>query len=147
VACAQGGTLFLDEVAELSPRGQSKLLQFLHSRQYCSLGGAPLRKADVRILAATNVDLDEAVRERRFLEDLLYRLKGVSIRMPNLAERPEHLPLLARHFCKTAQVKYELAPVTLSESALRAIAAASWPGNVRQLAAVVELASVRAAVS
>lgn len=147
IASAQGGTLFLDEIAELSSAAQSKLLQFVHSRRYYPLGGSAVQDADVRIIAATNVDLREAVRQRRFREDLLYRLQGLTVRMPSLAERRQDIPLLAQHFCETARRKYDLGDVALSPDALRAIEAAHWPGNVRQLASAVETATVRAAVS
>jgi transcriptional regulator with GAF, ATPase, and Fis domain len=145
VAAAQGGTLFLDEVAELSTSAQSKLLQFLNSREYYPLGSATLLTADVRIIAATNVDLKRAVDEKRFREDLFYRLHVLKIRMPTLAERREDLIPLARHFCERARRSHRLAQIELSPGALRAIEAAEWHGNVRQLENAVEVATIRAA--
>jgi len=143
VTAANGGTLLLDEIGELPITAQAKLLQFLQTKQYFVLGDSQPKKADVRIIAATNVDLIEAVRERRFREDLLFRLNVVSIRMPSLSERRADLPLLARYFCDKAIETHELARVELSPSALRAIEAAEWRGNVRQLAHAIEAAAIR----
>jgi Nif-specific regulatory protein len=145
VAAAEGGTLFLDEVGELTATAQAKLLQFLHTGQYYPLGSNTVQTADVRIIAATNVDLNEAARERRFRNDLLFRLQGLSIRTPSLEERLEDVPALASHFCEEARRDHDLPPVALSEGALRAIEEAPWPGNVRQLAYTVQLAAIRAA--
>ncbi len=145
VAAAQGGTLLLDEVAELSPVVQAKLLQFLQSREYYPLGSSTPLKADVRIIAATNVDLQEAINERRFRSDLFFRLQGLTIRMPSLVERPEDLAPLATHLCERIIRSNRLAHTVLSPGALRAIEAADWPGNVRELASAIETAAIRAA--
>jgi Nif-specific regulatory protein len=145
VAAAQGGTLLLDEVAELSPVVQAKLLQFLQSREYFPLGSSTPLKADVRIIAATNVDLQEAINERRFRSDLFFRLQGLTIRMPSLAERPEDLAPLATHLCERIVRSNRLTHMVLSPGALRAIETAEWQGNVRELASAIESAAIRAA--
>jgi Nif-specific regulatory protein len=145
VAAAEGGSLFLDEVGELSPAAQAKLLQLLQSKTYYALGDTQLRHADVRIIAATNSDLHRAVAERRFREDLLYRLEVLPVRVPALAERREDLQELAETFCEAACKRHGLPRLTLSHNALRALLAAEWPGNVRQLAHVVQAAAIRAA--
>jgi Nif-specific regulatory protein len=144
VGAAQGGTLFLDEVGELSPAAQAKLLTFLNTREYSPLGSPATIKADVRIIAATNADLDEAVREKRFRHDLFFRLQVLPIRMPSLAERREDVAPLAAYLCERAVRAHRLAQVALSPGALGAIEAAQWPGNVRELASFVEAAAIRA---
>jgi Nif-specific regulatory protein len=141
---AAHGSLFLDEVGELSLAAQAKLLQFLQSRQFYPLGSNKLTTADVRVLAATNVDLREAVRERRFREDLLYRLEVLPIAVPSLAERSLDIPELVDFFCARACQTHRFAQLTFSPAALRAAQTAEWPGNVRQLAHAVEAAAIRA---
>jgi Nif-specific regulatory protein len=143
VTAANGGTLLLDEIGELPITAQAKLLQFLQTKEYFVLGDSQPKKADVRLIAATNVDLVEAVRERRFREDLLFRLNVVSIRMPSLSERRADLQLLAKYFCDKAIETHGLPRVELSPSALRSIEAAEWRGNVRQLAHAIEAAAIR----
>jgi Nif-specific regulatory protein len=145
VAAAERGTLFLDEVAELTPAAQAKLLQFLHTKQYYPLGSSTGLMADVRIIAATNSDLEDRVREKKFRSDLLFRLQVLSIRMPSLSERREDLPALAQHFCERAQRSHGLPDRELSPGALLAIEAAEWRGNVRELAHALEAAAIRAA--
>ncbi len=145
IASAEGGTLFLDEIAELAVPAQAKLLQLLQSRQYYRLGSATPVHADVRLIAATNTDLEQAVRERRFREDLFYRLQVLPIRLPTLAERREDLRVLALHFIEAAQRRHGLPRVEFSPGALRAIEAAEWPGNLRQLCHAIEAAAIRAA--
>jgi Nif-specific regulatory protein len=145
VSAAERGTLLLDEVSELSLPAQAKLLQLLQAKEYYPLGASRPVKADTRILAATNVDLAQAVSEKRFREDLYYRLQVITIRVPSLAERGEDAVALARHFCERAQRTHKLAHVELSPGAQRAIENAEWPGNVRQLAHAVEAATIRAA--
>lgn len=145
VAAADGGTLFLDEVGELPLAVQAKLLQLLQSRMYYPLGATKPVKADVRIIAATNSDLQQAVREHRFREDLFYRLEVVPLRMPQLNERREDIPELAQHFVDAAAERHRLPRVSISVNALRALVAAQWPGNIRQLENVVEAAAIRAA--
>lgn len=145
VGAAEGGTLFLDEVGELTPAAQAKLLQLLQSKTYYALGDSQPRQADVRIIAATNSDLHQAVAERRFREDLLFRLEVLPVRVPSLAERRADLPELAESFCAAACMRHGLPRLTLSHNARRALLAAEWPGNVRQLAHVVQAAAIRAA--
>jgi len=147
VTAAERGTLFLDEIGELSLAAQAKLLQLLQSRVYYPLGATKASRADVRILAATNVDLETAVQQGRFREDLFYRLSVLPIRLPTLAERRADIPELARHFCTEARNRHRLPEVTLSSELVRALEAAEWPGNVRQLAHAIEAAVIRAAGS
>ncbi len=145
VGAAKGGTLFLDEVGELSAAAQAKLLTFLNTREFSPLGSATTMKADVRIIAATNADLEGAVRDKRFRKDLFFRLQVLPIRMPSLAERPEDVAPLATYLCERAARSHRLGQVVLSPGALRTIEAAQWPGNVRELASAVEAAAIRAA--
>lgn len=145
VCAARGGTLLFDEVAELSLAAQAKLLQLLQSREYFPLGSNRARPADVRVIAATNVDLRERVARKEFREDLFYRLHVVPIRVPSLAERGDDIPELARHFCARACDRHRLPPLHLSQWSLLAAQVASWPGNIRELANAVEAAAIRAA--
>jgi len=145
VEAAERGTLFLDEIAELSPAAQAKLLQLLQTKEYYPLGGTKPLRANVRVVAATNTDLQHAVAERRFREDLFYRLQVLPIRVPSLAERREDIPLLAARFCAQACARHGLPRIDLSPNALRAAESAEWPGNVRQLENAVEAAAIRAA--
>jgi Nif-specific regulatory protein len=145
VAAAEGGTLMLDEIGELAPAAQAKLLQLLQSKEYFPLGANKAERADVRVIAATNLDLQHAVAERRFREDLLFRLQVLPIRMPTLAERREDIPELAAYFCARACERHGLPRKELSPSALRAIESSEWPGNLRQLSHTMEAAIIRAA--
>jgi DNA-binding NtrC family response regulator len=134
---ASGSTLFLDEVGDLRKDLQVKLLRTLQEREIMRLGGNERIRVDVRILAATNQDLEEAVEEGRFREDLYYRLNVLPIRLPPLRERTTDVPLLVDHFLnKHAQGRKR----TVSEAALKLLMAYDWPGNVRQLESVVERA-------
>ncbi len=144
IEAAEGGTLLLDEVGDLSPGAQAKLLQVLESRAYYPLGSTTPKQADVRLVAATHVDLAQAVREKRFREDLFYRLKVLELRVPSLAERPEDLTALASHFCRESCARHGFAPKRLSPGASRLIRAREWPGNVRELAHRVEAAVLEA---
>jgi Nif-specific regulatory protein len=144
VAAAEGGTLFLDEVGELPVRAQASLLQLLQARSYFPLGSATPRAADVRILAATNRNLGAAVTERRFREDLYYRLNVFPLRVPSLVERPADIPLLAEHFCRLASHNNGLPELPLDAGALTALEDAEWPGEIRELAHAVEVGVVRA---
>jgi Nif-specific regulatory protein len=146
VAAAEGGTLFLDEIGELALSAQSKLLQLLQSREYYPLGATRPARADVRIIAATNVDLKAAVQRKEFREDLYYRLQVLPIRIPALAERREDIVLLGEHFCALACKTHGLPGLRLSVDALCAIEATEWSGNARELAHAVEAAAIRAAV-
>ena len=145
IASAEKGTLFLDEIAELSLGAQAKLLQFLNDKVYFKLGSTEQQLADVRIIGATNVDLDAAVREGRFRQDLFFRLEVLRHRIPALSERRSDIPLLLQYFCQLKARENNLPVPSLSPSALAAAEVADWPGNVRQLASVAERAVVRAA--
>lgn len=145
VAAAERGTLLLDEIGELSLLSQAKLLQLLQSKSYYPLGSSRLRTADARIIAATNADLEQLVADKKFREDLYYRLQVISIRLPSLAERADDTPLLAQFFCERARRAHKLPVVELSPGALRAIESAEWNGNMRELANLIEGATIRAA--
>ncbi|MCB9694695.1 MAG: sigma-54-dependent Fis family transcriptional regulator [Alphaproteobacteria bacterium] len=145
VAGASGGTLFLDEVTELDPAAQAKLLEFLHDRTYLRLGDTRRQRADVRVVAASNSNIDKAVQNRTFREDLRYRLEVVPLRVPPLAERREDIRPLVRHLLARAGEKHpSLRHLTLSPAAADAVVQAPWPGNVRQLQHALEAALVRA---
>ncbi len=133
VAEAEGGTLFLDEVAELSPLAQARLLRFLQEGEYRRLGETQLRKADVRLVSATNVDLAERVRLGRFRQDLWFRLKTERLVVPPLRERGDDVLLLARHFLELPARARGVAPPRLTAAAEEALVAHAWPGNVREL--------------
>jgi DNA-binding NtrC family response regulator len=139
---SDGGTLLVDEVSELDPALQVKLLRVLETRTYIPLGSTLEKKLDLRILAATNRDLEELVREGKFREDLLYRLKVVKIQLPPLRERREDIPLLARSFLDAAVKEHELPPKTLANGVLLRLATHAWPGNVRELKNTIESVAV-----
>jgi Nif-specific regulatory protein len=145
VAAAEHGTLFLDEIGELSPATQAKFLQLLQDREYYPLGGNKPVHADVRVITACNIDLQRAVTEGRFREDLYYRLYVLPVRVPSLAERRQDIRDLALYFCAAACERHRLPRLEPSRNVLRAIEATEWPGNVRQLMHAVEAAAIRAA--
>jgi Nif-specific regulatory protein len=145
VTSAEGGTLFLDEIGEMSLGAQAKLLHLLQAKEYHPLGGTKPVRADVRVIAATNLDLKDAVREHRFREDLFYRLQVLPIRVPSLAERREDIASLATLFRTQACSRHGLPRLEFSPNALHALESAEWPGNVRQLENTVEAAVIRAA--
>ncbi|MCC7542831.1 MAG: sigma-54-dependent Fis family transcriptional regulator [Deltaproteobacteria bacterium] len=144
IAAAEGGTLFLDEVGELPASAQARLLQFLQSRRYYPLGASHQETADVRLVAATNRDLQAAVAARQFREDLYWRLHVVHVRLPSLSERRTDLPSLVRQILEAVARKHRLPACSLSPAAVAAIETAEWPGNVRQLAHTLEAALIRA---
>jgi Nif-specific regulatory protein len=144
VEAAEGGTLFLDEIAELSPGAQAKLLQLLQSKTYYRLGSSEIRHADVRVVTATNVNLKTAIAEKKFREDLYFRLGVLEARVPSLAERSDDLIPLALVFLKQALERHQLPRKSLSPSAVRALQSAEWPGNVRQLSNRIESATIHA---
>ncbi|MBX6363088.1 MAG: sigma-54-dependent Fis family transcriptional regulator [Gemmatimonadetes bacterium] len=135
---ADGGTLFLDEVADLGPEAQAKLLRTLETGEVDRVGGRSPVRVDVRVVAATNRDLREAIRAGRFRDDLYYRLNVVPIHLPPLRERLEDIPELVAHFMARLQARGGLVPPELREGALERLAAYSWPGNVRELANICE---------
>lgn len=135
---ADGGTIFLDEVAELPLTTQARLLRVLESGEFLKVGSSTVQKTDIRVVAATNVDLLKAVRAGKFREDLYYRLSTIRIEVPNLHDRGEDIHLLARKFASDFSQKYMTAPITFSPEAVRAMLLYRWPGNVRQLKNIVE---------
>lgn len=147
IAAAGRGTLFLDEVSELSPGAQAKLLQFLDRGEYCPLGAARPRRADLRLLAASNIDLHAAAAGGRFRADLLHRLDVFPIHLPSLAERPGDVVELAVHFCAASARRHGLAARRLCPSALRELDRRPWPGNVRELQHRIEAGVLRASLS
>ncbi len=139
---ASGGTLFLDEVGEMSPSAQVKLLRVLQEGEVERLGGTQTIKVDVRLVAATNKDLQREVHEGRFREDLYYRLNVVEVRIPSLSERREDIPLLAEHFLRRYAAKNSKALKGFTDEALKVLENYAWPGNVRELEHAVERAVV-----
>lgn len=135
---ADGGTIFLDEVAELPLTTQARLLRVLETGEFLKVGSSMVQKTDIRVVAATNVDLIKAVEKGKFREDLYYRLSTVVINVPSLHDRGEDIPLLARKFAADFSEKYITAPISFSEDARRAMMLYRWPGNVRQLKNIVE---------
>jgi two-component system, NtrC family, response regulator GlrR len=133
VAEAEGGTLFLDEIDCLPSLAQVKLLRFLQEREYRPLGSAKMQRADVRVIAAANGDLDEAVRVGRLRQDLYYRLNVIPLRLPPLRERREDIPLLARHFLAKYVAEFDKPGLSLADSAVERLRRYDWPGNVREL--------------
>jgi len=142
VEAADGGTLFLDEIGEITPTLQAKLLRFLQEREFERVGETTTRRADVRIVAATNRDLEADVRDGRFREDLLYRLNVVELRLPPLRERREDILPLAQHFLAFFARAAKRAVPTLAPAAAEALCAYAWPGNVRELRNTLERASI-----
>ncbi len=139
---AQGGTLLLDEVGEVPPSTQVKLLRVLQEKTFERVGGEETHQADVRILAATNRDLQAEVAAGRFREDLFYRLHVIPIQMPPLRERPDDIALLARYFLERMTTDRGLEPHTLTPDAEAVLVSYHWPGNVRELENVIERALV-----
>lgn len=138
---ADGGTLFLDEVGELPLPSQAKLLRVLQSGEYIRVGDSKVSKTDVRVIAATNVDLLYAVSKGKFREDLYYRLNAVQIRMPALRERKQDIYLLFRKFTSDFSEKYGMNKVTLTHDAVEMLSNYRWPGNIRQLKNITETVS------
>jgi DNA-binding NtrC family response regulator len=139
---AEGGTLFLDEISELSPAMQAKLLRVLQEREFRRIGGAHAIKVDVRIVAATNRDLRELLARGRFREDMYYRINVVSLYLPPLRERPQDIPVLARHFLGKMADASAPAPEGFSKEAMDILVTYEWPGNVRELENAVEHARI-----
>jgi DNA-binding NtrC family response regulator len=142
---ADGGTLFLDEVGDMPLETQAKLLRAIQEKEFERVGGNQPLRVDVRIIAATNQDLEAAVKAGRFREDLYYRLKVVELTIPTLAERREDIPLLVDHFLKQAAEHFNRPPKALTGEALRACVAHPWKGNARELRSAVERALLLAA--
>jgi transcriptional regulator with PAS, ATPase and Fis domain len=141
IALAEGGTLFLDEIGEMPMSLQVKLLRVLQAREYSPVGDNRTLKADVRIVAATNVNLENAVQAGTFREDLYYRLNVIHLTVPALRERPEDVPLLVQHFLKKAKERVGRTTIDgVSRAAAQILADYQWPGNVRELENTVERA-------
>lgn len=139
---ADGGTIFLDEVGELPTPTQARLLRVLESGEFIKVGSSKVQKTDVRIVAATNVNLTQAIAEGRFREDLYYRLNTVPIQIPPLRERGDDVWLLFRKFAADFAEKYRMPPIQLTEDAKQMLIAYPWPGNVRQLKNITEQISI-----
>jgi len=139
---AEGGTLLLDEIGDLPMPAQSKLLRFLQERAFERVGGRETLVADVRILAATNHDLERAVKDGRFREDLYFRLNVIPVAVSPLRERPDDIPALVRHFAALQRRRSGQAAPDWTDDAIRLLARHRWPGNVRELANIVERLSI-----
>ncbi len=144
IAEAEDGTLFLDEVDTLHPLAQVKLLRFLQDRQYKPLGGTGYKQSNTRLLAATNRDLRQKIKEGTFREDLYFRIKIVSVALPPLRERHEDIPSLASHFLETAIQEYHQSAMQFTRDAIQKLKHHDWPGNVRELENVIRQAVVLA---
>jgi DNA-binding NtrC family response regulator len=142
IAEANGGTLFLDEIDCLPIMGQVKLLRFLQEKEYRPLGSSRMRQANVRIIAASNLDLQEAVGNGKVRQDLFYRLNVISLALPPLRERREDIPLLARHFLEKYSREFNRNTTDFAPDALNSLMTYTWPGNVRELEHVIERAIV-----
>ena len=138
---ANGGTLFLDEIEDLPLPYQAKLLRVIQSGEYTRVGSSKVSKTDVRVIAASNVDLAYAVSQGKFREDLFYRLNAVQIKLPALRERGDDIYLLFRKFCADFSEKYNTPRVSLSPDAVKLLTTYRWPGNVRQLKNIAEAIS------
>ena len=139
---ADGGTLFLDEVGELPMPTQVRLLRVLETGEYLRMGSAQVRKTNVRVVAATNLNMRQAIDDGRFREDLYYRLNTVEIRVPALRERKEDIPLLFRKFAVDFCNRYQMPPLSLNDEATRLLQNAYWRGNIRQLKNLAEQIAV-----
>jgi two-component system, NtrC family, response regulator AlgB len=142
IAASDGGTLLLDEISDLPLGLQPKLLRFIQDREYERVGDAAPRKADVRLIAATNANLEDAVKAGRFREDLYYRLNVIAIEIPPLRERPEDVPALAARLLAFHARNNHRSFLGFTEKALDALTAHSWPGNVRELSNAIERAAI-----
>lgn len=141
-AVADGGTLFLDEVGELPLPTQARLLRVLETGEYIPVGASEVKRTDVRIVAATNVNMELAIADGKFREDLFYRLNSVSINIPPLRQRGADVVLLFRKFALEMSEKYKMPPIRLTPEAQKMLVSYAWPGNVRQLKNIAENMSV-----
>jgi transcriptional regulator with PAS, ATPase and Fis domain len=128
-----GGTIFLDEIGEMPAALQAKLLQVLQDGSFSRLGSRSTVKVDVRVIAATNIDIKASIAQKTFREDLYYRLNGFTLKMPPLRERIEEIPILANHFMRKVAAKYGRDPLPISPTLMRALTNQTWPGNLREL--------------
>lgn len=143
IAQAEKGTLFLDEVGDIAPAIQVKLLRVLQEYEYEPVGDTQSRKADVRVIAATNRNLEQLIAVGKFREDLYYRLRVIPIHLPPLRERTEDIPILVDHFMEKSRSRYNKNIRSIAKEALALLASHSWPGNVRELEHAIEYAFVR----
>ncbi|HEY1901957.1 MAG TPA: sigma-54 dependent transcriptional regulator [Terracidiphilus sp.] len=127
------GTIFLDEIGEMPNALQAKLLQVLQDGSFSRLGSRASVKVDVRVIAATNIDMKAAIAQKAFREDLYYRLNGFTVKMPPLRERIEEIPILSQHFMRKVSAKYGCDPLQISTALMQALTSHSWPGNLREL--------------
>ena len=139
---ADGGTIFLDEVGELPLTTQVRLLRVLENGEFIKVGSSKVQKTNVRIVAATNVNMQQAIEKNKFREDLYYRLSTVEINLPPLRNRPDDIHLLFRKFCSDFAQKYSMPSIKLSDEAIKALTNYHWKGNIRQLKNVAEQLSV-----
>lgn len=139
---ADGGTLFLDEVGELPLSTQARLLRVLETGEYMKVGSSKVEKTDVRVVAATNLDMVKATSEGKFREDLYYRLNTVPIRIPALRDRKDDIPLLFRKFASDCAEKYQMPPIVLTDAAREMLKNYRWPGNIRQLKNITDQISI-----
>ena len=139
---ADGGTIFLDEVGELPLTTQVRLLRVLENGEFIKVGSSKVQKTNVRIVAATNVNMHEAIKKNKFREDLYYRLSTVEINLPPLRKRPEDIHLLFRKFCSDFAQKYSMPTIKLNEEAINILTNYRWDGNIRQLKNIAEQLSV-----
>jgi transcriptional regulator with PAS, ATPase and Fis domain len=135
---ADGGTLFLDEVSEMSPATQAKLLRVLEDREFERVGGGRSIKVDVRLIAASNRDLEQCVRDRKFREDLFFRLKVVTLKLPPLRERRQDIPRLVEEFIREFNIEHDKSMTGISRGAMDLLMQYHWPGNVRELKNTIE---------
>jgi transcriptional regulator with PAS, ATPase and Fis domain len=135
---AQGGTIFLDEIGDMSPSLQVKLLRVIQEKVFERVGGVQTIKADIRIISATNQNLEKAVEEKRFREDLFYRINVIPIHLPPLRERRSDIPLLTRHFLKKFKNLNNKDGIEITDDAMKILMDYTWPGNVRELQNLVE---------
>ena len=139
---ANGGTIFLDEVAELPLSTQVRLLRVLETGEFIRVGSSKMQKIDVRVIAATNIDIQNSIREGKFREDLFYRLNTVPVDIPSLRKRGDDIMLLFRKFAVDFAEKYRMPAIKLTEDAKEVLLGFSWPGNVRQLKNITEQISI-----
>lgn len=135
---ANGGTIFLDEVGELPYPTQARLLRILESGEFIKVGSSTVQKTDVRVIAATNINMHEAVKKNKFREDLFYRLNTIPIHLPSLRERTEDIPLLFRYFANRCTDDYKMPRISLTPDAEQVLKSYTWPGNIRQLKNITE---------
>lgn len=133
-----GGTIFLDEIGEMPAPLQAKLLQVLQDGTFARLGGRYTMRVDVRVIAATNIDIKEAIAQKKFREDLYYRLNGFTLKMPPLRERTEEIPIFAHHFMRKVAARHGIPPLQIVPPLMQALCSHPWPGNLRELENIIK---------